>query len=686
MENQESHIFIDGIGLSGYRSFGDEVQRIGPFGKINLFIGKNNSGKSNIISFLKDYYVNIRHYVLGDYITTDDNIRTRNQNKVDFVFSPLDYHYSSNNKKSISIIIEIGFSIENQKKLISCLFKLNRSRLSECSKSFELFEKLLTSPTLFDKDKELLWFSYFDGKKLKIDRILEKFDGQEILSLSTEEWKKLWLVVHNKPTSSDHNLQIMKDVFVRDVLDTINRATQYIKPPNIAMIPAIRKIGEAVINRDKLTNLYPNDFSGIGIINNLFQLQNPVQNQNILDEYQQKKKKFEDINHFLQTVTNSPRARIEIPHDESTILVHMDDKILPLSSLGTGIHEVIILAAAATVLENQVICMEEPELHLHPLLQKKLIRYLQEHTNNQYFITTHSAHLLDTPNVAIFHVRNEDGQSIVESVTTNNSKFSICSDLGYKTSDLLQSNCIIWVEGPSDRIYLNYWINLLDKSLKEGIDYTIMFYGGSLISHLSASDIEINDQIEDEEITNFISLLKINRNMVIMCDSDREKDEDPLKQSPQRLQDKFQFESFPGVWITHGREVENYLNPKIVEEAIKKVHSRSNFKSLAGEGIYDFFWKYTTTNSEEEKETDKVKRKKEIIKKYPKLDSDAIEKLILQEEFKEADKVKIAKKIVEQYPDSDFEKIAHPDLKEKLEEKIKELIKFIKNSNHIDPN
>ena len=56
MENQESHIFIDGIGLSGYRSFGDKVQRIGPFGKINLFIGKNNSGKSNIIKFIHEHY------------------------------------------------------------------------------------------------------------------------------------------------------------------------------------------------------------------------------------------------------------------------------------------------------------------------------------------------------------------------------------------------------------------------------------------------------------------------------------------------------------------------------------------------------------------------------------------------------------------------------------------------------
>ena len=137
--------------------------------------------------------------------------------------------------------------------------------------------------------------------------------------------------------------------------------------------------------------------------------------------------------------------------------------------------------------------------------------------------------------------------------------------------------------------------------------------------------------------------------MVIMCDSDREKNGDPLKPSPQRLQDEFPSQKFPGVWITDGREVENYLNPKIVEEAIKKVHSRSNFKSLAGEGIYDFFWKYTTTNSEEEKEADKVKRVKEIIKKYPTLDSEEIEKLILEEKFKKAFKHELYESKKEKY-------------------------------------
>jgi hypothetical protein len=53
----DNGIYIEGFALVGYRSFGKELQLIGPFSRLNLFIGANNSGKSNILRFLHRHYI-----------------------------------------------------------------------------------------------------------------------------------------------------------------------------------------------------------------------------------------------------------------------------------------------------------------------------------------------------------------------------------------------------------------------------------------------------------------------------------------------------------------------------------------------------------------------------------------------------------------------------------------------------
>ncbi len=49
-------IYLEGIGIKGYRSIGKEPVLLYPFKKVNLFIGPNNSGKSNILHFIKKYF------------------------------------------------------------------------------------------------------------------------------------------------------------------------------------------------------------------------------------------------------------------------------------------------------------------------------------------------------------------------------------------------------------------------------------------------------------------------------------------------------------------------------------------------------------------------------------------------------------------------------------------------------
>jgi hypothetical protein len=245
-----------------------------------------------------------------------------------------------------------------------------------------------------------------------------------------------------------------------------------------------------------------------GLIKALQRLQQPPLEQ------QSDKQRFFAINTFLQQVLGDRSAELDIPHDAGMILVRRGDLILRLEHLGTGVHQVVILAAAATLIENSVVCMEEPEVHLHPLLQRKLIRYFSENTSNQYLIATHSAHMLDHERATVFHVQHSASGTEVQHAGTPQKVSNLCADLGYRPSDLLQANAVIWVEGPSDRVYLRHWLSLADPDLVEGIHYSIMFYGGRLLNHLTAHDPEVDD---------FISLRRLNRHIAVLIDSDKDR-------------------------------------------------------------------------------------------------------------------------------------------------------------------
>jgi len=171
---------------------------------------------------------------------------------------------------------------------------------------------------------------------------------------------------------------------------------------------------------------------------------------------------------------------------------------------------------------------------------------------------------MDTPGAEVYHIKLSDGASRVERVTSDKQRSSVCEDLGYHPSDLLQTNCVIWVEGPSDRIYLNWWIAHSDPNLIEGIQYSIMFYGGRLASHLSGDD-------PSSFVEQFISLRRLNRRGVILIDSDKPKKGTPLNETKRRLRDEFN--SGPGhAWITEGREIENYLDPVLLKKFILQAH------------------------------------------------------------------------------------------------------------------
>lgn len=72
----------------------------------------------------------------------------------------------------------------------------------------------------------------------------------------------------------------------------------------------------------------------------------------------------------------------------------------PIEHVGSGIRYTIPIILSVLTNNDSTICIENPELHLHPKAQTKLIEFLvkessKEKNNNQLIIETHSDHIIN---------------------------------------------------------------------------------------------------------------------------------------------------------------------------------------------------------------------------------------------------------------------------------------------------
>lgn len=248
-------------------------------------------------------------------------------------------------------------------------------------------------------------------------------------------------------------------------------------------------------------------------------------------------------------------------------LIEENQKQVPLSQAGEGLATVIIVLAYLHIISKKYVdnkpnkCMfvfEELENNLHATIQRRLFNYLLQFAKHErciMLITTHSHIALDIfaqdDDAQIIEVTQRDRKTKLRQIKANTDVFSVVSDLGYKASDLLQANCLIWVEGPSDRVYLNHLIELTDADLKENVHFQYLFYGGALGSsyHSDPDDDGPNSQ-------DFLSMLRVNRNSFFVVDSDKNAEDSVPAAWKMRICEGLAQRH----WITNGREIENYIS------------------------------------------------------------------------------------------------------------------------------
>lgn len=510
----DEHIYIKGLAIGGYRSFADYQEIVG-LEKVNIFIGKNNSGKTSLLRLIQLGLAKWLAGVVPSFDSLDASVFT-NQKMIIWGFKP-----------NYRMIPNVAYDDPNTGEFIR---------------------------VLRDSDSLLVFQTQLINNPKRTDFVPDKWPHQA---------KKVW--ERSQMTTVNNSLFCSISTTKREITLTDGKKIK-VDYPQIYYISSMRHMEEGDFSEFEL--------DGKGL-------------ESILEEWQvTQAAKILKVCNLLGKITGERAVKLIIKtdtegHKELRMTSETNKASRTLSHLGIGVQQTIMLATMCLKYERAIICLEEPELHMHPAMQRYFIDFLLE-TDNQYFLTTHSAQIIDTSirnpkwrdDISVFNLQQDySGRTTVTPIDAARKQdlFVALSGIGYKASDLLQSNSVLWVEGPSDKDYINLWLrkwveyyNSRNEDplplLEEGNHYSIVFYGGGSITHLKSEDSD-----DDYEFNVLEKLLPLNRNTFVLADSDQGSGDWDLRKG--KLRAKMELfgggEPKPGWirfgWITDGREIENYI-------------------------------------------------------------------------------------------------------------------------------
>ena len=521
---------ISEIKLVGWRSFGDSGVTLSNLKRINILIGQNNSGKSNF----------------GKYFLRLKEIAATIKEKKNF-------KDCYNLYNSISYKTEVSDTWAWKKQSITCAISLEKSQI------------------VWEQGREPDFLSHQHAISLKsyhfVDEKLSNF------SVSIEQNNLLDVEGARPDQVYDESTGTYVD-FHQNIIGGYDNYLYWKRfLDSLIFIDPIRHFDRA---SSVTMDFY---FDGTAIIKELARVQ-AINRPAWTDFCASMKKWLGDImcDSVQQISIVNEEFRIDLARGGQSITAN-------LSELGTGVAQIVMLLAHLYLNKDKEfnVFLDEPESNLHPTSVIRLVKIFEiDLPNHAFFITTHSSVLIDqiNENWSVHRVSREfDRSSEVFSCALPIHKFQLLDDLGIRASQILQSNIIVWVEGPSDAIYLKKWISDRSNSdLVAGEHYSFLFYGGSnLRSHT----------LWDDGDSDAVDLMCTSRYAAIFCDTDYSSRKvassaSNLKPRVTAIIDRLHevanatigkdgnLNDFVKIWLTDGRETENYIPETLLFDVLSK--------------------------------------------------------------------------------------------------------------------
>ncbi|MCA9355608.1 AAA family ATPase [Candidatus Kaiserbacteria bacterium] len=479
-------------GLENYVILGSSDEKIlKNLSKINIFVGQNNSGKSRFLRGLSMFE--------------------------EYEFIPKDFDYDGATQ----------FANEAVKRIDEILKNHNSNTLGDIQSKF----LSAVQPN-----------SFFKPKNNSLHRLDELFSYISRTTLNN--------VPHNGQ-NMERCVETLK-TYVTSQRETLNKYLEELKDKDSGKyvrmyVPVMRGLRPPRVgnhNDDDYFNRTNSDYYGGSVgsgdltNNQIFSGLSLYENiRKRLLGSQEERKLVRDFEIFLSENFFDGEPITLIPAHDADVLTVSIGKIenKRIYELGDGIQSLIILNypifefVRSRPKDSLLVFIEEPELYVHPGLQRKLLEQWQKsgYEKVQFFVTTHSNHFLDMTidfsDMSIFkislHGYNEsykENEFVVENLSSGDK--SLLESLGVRNSSVFLSNATIWVEGISDRIYFRKFLELYLKKKGESLTYledthySFVEYGGGNLPHWSFDE----DGSDDDSI----DVSRIVSNIYLVADRD----------------------------------------------------------------------------------------------------------------------------------------------------------------------